>query len=302
MAINPILMTHVNATQHASFGAATTYRAGGTARVMLRINSIDELAAIAPVLAETRSITILGNGSNMLVSDKEFDGVVVVLGASFEYLDIRPEADGEALVTLGGAIDLPVAARRIVEAGLTGFEWAVGVPGTAGGATVMNAGGHGSDMAASVVSASIWRIDECRAEEVAAKDLAFGYRNSSLGKRDIVLSVTLLLRTGDIDTSRAMLKEIVRWRRDNQPGGANAGSVFQNPEGAKAGALIEQCGLKGLRRGTAQVSEKHANFIQSDDGGSASDVRDLIRHVHDEVLRLTGVDLHTEIRFVGFDE
>lgn len=302
MVIDPSLYSSPIATSHGPYGASTTYRTGGTARLLLRIDSLEDLTTLAPALAASNPVTVLGNGSNTLVADREFDGVVVVLGPSFETLTIVAQNETTSLVTLGGAIDLPVAARRIVEAGLSGFEWAVGVPGTAGGATVMNAGGHGSDMAASVVSASIWRIDERRVQDVPANELEFGYRRSALSSRDIVLSVTLQLEAGSSEASKEMLKEIVRWRRENQPGGANAGSVFQNPENAKAGALIEQCGLKGLRRGSAYVSEKHANFIQSDEGGSASDVRELIRYVHDEVLRQTGVDLRTEIRFVGFHE
>jgi UDP-N-acetylmuramate dehydrogenase len=289
-------------TPHGAFGALTTYRTGGAARGFVTIDTREQLASLAAELASCERITVLGNGSNMLVADHEYDGLVVHLGESFTSLAIGPTEGTAAAVTIGAALDLPVAARRIADSGFTGFEWAVGVPGTIGGAVTMNAGGHGSDMAAAVTSVELWRIDEQRLEVVPAQRLNFAYRSSVIGPRDIVLSATIRLNVGVAETSKEQLKEIVRWRREHQPGGSNAGSVFRNPVNESAGAIIERCGLKGHRIGTAQVSEKHANFILSDEQGLSSDVRALIRHVHDEVLRREGLELVTEIRFVGFDE
>ncbi|CAB4783733.1 MAG: UDP-N-acetylmuramate dehydrogenase [Actinobacteria bacterium] len=285
-----------------AFGALTTYRTGGQARGFVTFNTREELVAMGAELATCERITVLGNGSNMLVADSEYNGLVVHLGESFTSLVIDATAQGRALITIGAALDLPIAARRIADSGLTGFEWAVGVPGTIGGAVTMNAGGHGSDMAAAVTSVELWRIDEQRIDVIAAENLQFAYRSSAIGPRDIVLSVTLRLKEGEAQASKDQLKEIVRWRREHQPGGSNAGSVFRNPPNESAGSIIERCGLKGHRIGTAQVSEKHANFIQADEHGSSNDVRALIRYVHDEVLRREGIDLVTEIRFVGFDE
>lgn len=287
---------------HGAFGALTTYRTGGVARGFLTIDTREQLTTLGAELAACERITVLGNGSNMLVADGEYDGLVLHLGESFSTLTISPTNQGRTAVTIGAALDLPIAARRIAESGLTGFEWAVGVPGTIGGAVTMNAGGHGSDMAAAVTSVELWRIDEQQFADVDAENLHFGYRSSAIGPRDIVLSATILLREGVAQVSKEQLKEIVRWRREHQPGGSNAGSVFRNPPNESAGSIIERCGLKGHRIGTAHVSEKHANFIQADEQGNSSDVRALIRFVHDEVLRREGIDLLTEIRFVGFDE
>jgi UDP-N-acetylmuramate dehydrogenase len=287
---------------HGAFGALTTYRTGGTARGFVTVDTRAELEVLGADLAACPRITVLGNGSNMLVADGNYDGLVVQLGDSFAALEFGHVEHEAALITIGAALDLPIAARRIADSGFTGFEWAVGVPGTIGGAVTMNAGGHGSDMAAAVIAAEVWRIDEQRVEVLTAEMLRFAYRSSAIGVRDIVLSATIRLHTGVVERSKDQLKEIVRWRREHQPGGPNAGSVFRNPSAESAGKVIERCGLKGHRIGTAQVSEKHANFIQADANGSSADVRALIQYVHDEVLRREGIDLLTEIRFVGFDE
>ena len=303
MSIENVLKSAANlGIPHGAFGALTTYRTGGEARGFVTINTREQLVAHGPELASCEQITVLGNGSNMLVADSEYDGLVVRLGESFTSLEIGRTEGATALITIGAALDLPIAARRIADSGFMGFEWAVGVPGTVGGAVTMNAGGHGSDMAAAVTSVELWRVDEQRVEVVPAQRLNFAYRSSAIRPRDIVLSATIRLNVGVVQASKEQLKEIVRWRREHQPGGSNAGSVFRNPVDESAGSIIERCGLKGHRIGTAQVSEKHANFIQSDEHGLSSDVRALMRYVHDEVLRREGIDLTTEIRFVGFDE
>ena len=280
----------------APFGQKTTYRVGGRSRAQLTIDSYEQLRAAGEWLRDIASVYVLGNGSNTLVADDGFDGLVIVLGDEFDAIEFH----GDYSVTVGAAVDLPVAARRLVDRGYRGFEWAVGVPGTLGGAIAMNAGGHGSDMSTSVVSVRLWDIDAGAQRDVPAADMRFGYRTSAVTDRHIVLNATLQLREGDPDEGREILRDIVRWRRDNQPGGANAGSVFRNPDTGAAGALIDACGCKGFRLGSAFVSEKHANFIQVDTGGQADDVRALMRHVHDVVQNERGVDLRSEIRLVGF--
>jgi UDP-N-acetylmuramate dehydrogenase len=194
-----------------------------------------------------------------------------------------------------------VLARRAADAGWSGLAWAVGVPGSVGGAVRMNAGGHGSDMAASVVRYSWVELlgDQRGTDEVARLD--YHYRSSSITASQLVVSAELAVRRGHAEEERAAVAEIVRWRREHQPGGANAGSVFANPEGDAAGRLIEAAGLKGFRLGTAQVSPKHANFIQADRGGSADDVRALMEHVRQTVADHSGVTLRTEVRLLGFD-
>lgn len=281
----------------APFGARTTYRVGGSAQALWSVSSREDLERAGDALRDIDTIYVLGNGSNTLVCDGGFKGLVIVLGSGFE--DLVSHENGR--IDAGAALDLPVVARRSVEVGFRGFEWAVGVPGTIGGAVAMNAGGHGSDMAASLVSVDVWDVDTASFATLSLDELAFGYRRSAITSRQIVVSATLQLEVGDADEGREMMREIVRWRRENQPGGANAGSVFQNPSDASAGSLIDGCGLKGRRVGSAYVSEKHANFIQAEAGGSANDVATLMSLVHDTVLAERGIDLHTEIRMVGFE-
>jgi cell division septal protein FtsQ len=199
---------------------------------------------------------------------------------------------------------LPVAARQSVHRGLKGFEWGVGVPGTIGGAVRMNAGGHGSDMASSLVSARIFHLLRGVEAHVDAVDLGLRFRGSAIADHHVVLSATLNLGWAtDSDAGETQLSEIVKWRRENQPGGQNAGSVFVNPVPGEvsAGALIDQIGMRGFRIGTAHVSEKHANFIQSDEGGLASDVVQVMAEIRRRVKESTGYDLRSEIRLAGFD-
>ncbi len=265
-------------------GARTTYRVGGTAALMSEPPDEDALLAVAGALDGLEvPVLVVGNGSNLLVSDQGFRGLAVLLGAGFGCLAI----DGLE-VRAGAALDLPALARRTAAAGLRGLEWAVGVPGTVGGALRMNAGGHGSETAATLVG---FRWVDLRAGVVAdapAERLAATYRHTSLSPTEVVVEATFRLEPGDPLESRAAIDEIVRWRRANQPGGSNAGSVFTNPPGDSAGRLIDACGLKGERVGTAEVSRKHANFIQVDRGGSADDVRDLIERVRRVVGAATG--------------
>jgi UDP-N-acetylmuramate dehydrogenase len=165
----------------------------------------------------------------------------------------------------------------------------------------MNAGGHGSDMAACLVRYRWLDLlsDDGGVDDVARLD--YGYRRSAVRPSQVVLEAELAVARGSSDEEQANVSEIVKWRREHQPGGSNAGSVFTNPEGDSAGRLIEAAGLKGFRFGTAQVSEKHANFIQADKGGRADDVRALMEHVRTVVRDHSGVDLQTEVRLLGFD-
>lgn len=229
------------------------------------------------------------------MADSGFEGLVLALGPGFDTLEV----DGH-LVRAGAALSLPVLARRTAAAGLTGLEWAVGVPGSVGGAIRMNAGGHGSDTAATLVGFRWIDLATGSAGDSSADRLEPGYRQTALSATEVVVSGTFLLVPGEPDQGAATIAEIVRWRRANQPGGSNAGSVFVNPPGDSAGRLIDACGLKGFRIGTAEVSTKHANFVQADPGGAAADVLSVIEHVRAVVARSTGTDLRTEVRLVGF--
>ncbi len=169
----------------------------------------------------------------------------------------------------------------------------------------MNAGGHGSDIASCLVEATIVDLRGDNSGEISkrtAEELGFGYRRSAIRDSELVISARFELRSGDIATSEAKLSEIVQWRRANQPGGQNAGSVFANPEGDSAGRLIDQAGLKGLRIGSAVVSDKHANFIQADPNGSADDVFALIRAIQAKIFETQGLVLRAENHLIGFDE
>jgi UDP-N-acetylmuramate dehydrogenase len=277
-------------------GPRTTYRVGGPAALLLEAASVDDLrAARDAVVATGVPVLVVGKGSNLLVADAGFDGLAVVLGDAFGTIDVEGTT-----VRAGGAVALPVLARRTVAAGLTGLEWAVGVPGSVGGAVRMNAGGHGSDVAATLVGVRILDLAGGEDGEVPAARLDLGYRHSSVGPSAVVVEATFGLARGDREAGEALIADIVRWRRENQPGGPNAGSVFTNPEGDSAGRLVDAAGCKGLRWGSAQVSTKHANFIQADPGGSADDVYALMAEVRRRVARSAGIDLRPETVLVGF--
>ena len=285
------------ARRHHPLGALTTYRVGGSAALFVEADDEARLVAVGHALAGRNvPVLVVGRGSNLLVADRGFDGLAVSLGAGFETLSIEGTH-----VRAGAALSLPVLARRTAAAGLHGLEWAVGVPGSVGGAIRMNAGGHGSDTAATLVRYRWVDLATGTAHGAPAERLGAGYRHTSVAPTEMVTEGTFRLEAGDPATARATIDEIVRWRRANQPGGSNAGSVFTNPPGDSAGRLIEACGLKGTRMGTAEVSTKHANFIQADPGGSADDVLALIDQVRTVVAATTGIELRTEVRLVGFD-
>jgi UDP-N-acetylmuramate dehydrogenase len=278
----------------------TTYRVGGPAALFVRPRTIDDMAVIArAVEASDLPVLVVGRGSNLLVADDGFRGIAI----SLSILGTSIEIEGTC-VHAGGAVALPVLARRTVASGLTGFEWAVGVPGTVGGGVRMNAGGHGSDIASSLRSVELFDIGRAAATVLPAAVLGLRFRGSDIGDRQVVVAATLDLAPGSVERSTAELDEIVRWRREHQPGGQNAGSVFVNPVPGEvtAGELIDRVGLRGLRIGSAHVSDKHANFIQGTDGGSATDVLRVIETVRRVVAEETGFVLRSEVRLVGFPD
>ena len=287
-----------DAVTDAPLGSRTTYRVGGTADVA--IEAADELALVTVARSLDGldvPVLVLGNGSNLLVADAGFRGLVVLLGTGFGELSITGTE-----VRAGGSLALPTLARRTAAAGLRGLEWAVGVPGSVGGAVRMNAGGHGSDTAATLVRYRTVDLVTGAVVEAPASVLEATYRSTTVSSTDVVVDATHRLVVGDPVVAKAEIDEIVRWRRANQPGGANAGSVFTKPPGVSAGRLIDASGLKGLRIGTAEVSNKHANFIQADRNGSADDVRRVMDKVRSVVLEASGIELATEVRMVGFDD
>jgi UDP-N-acetylmuramate dehydrogenase len=308
------LARELGGVRHRALGELTTYRVGGAAAVFVHVESMGHLERVAAILAAVDvPVLVIGRGSNVLVADRGFAGVALQLGDFASQCDTPIVHDtgrsstGQSFtvtVTVGGSALLPVVARRTVAAGLTGFEWAVGVPGTIGGGVRMNAGGHGSDMASSLLDVDLVDLRKGRRERRSAAEVGLRFRGSDLSDHDIVVSARLGLSPGDIDESQRVIDDIVAWRREHQPGGQNAGSVFVNPIPGEltAGELIDRAGLRGLRIGSAMVSMKHANFIQADVGGRADDVRAVIEHVRREIRDRFDIVLRTEIRQVGFDD
>ncbi len=284
----------------APLGDRTTWRVGGPAAVTVRVDSTDDLQRLGAVLPTEVPRLVLGRGSNLLVADAGFPGVVVDLGPGFETVAI---GDDDEVVHAGGATALPVLARQCAATGHAGLGFYVGIPGTVGGAVRMNAGGHGRSTAEVLRRVEVVDLDGggTRAA-LGVEDLDLGYRSSSLGDGQVVTWAEFEVTAGDPDALRAEVRDIVRWRTEHQPGGANAGSVFTNPPGDHAGRLIDEvCGLGGLRVGNAVVSTKHANFMQAEAGATAADVHQLIARVRDRVGRETGIWLEPEVHMVGFE-
>jgi len=284
------------ARRRVPLGPLTTYRVGGPAALLVELGGDDDTTAAAEaVSASGVPVLAVGRGSNLLVADSGFPGLAVTLGERYAFIEID-----DMRVRAGAAVSLPVLARRTAAAALTGMEWAVGVPGSVGGAVRMNAGGHGSDISRTLTAAHVLDLASGDDRVVAPDGLRFSYRSSSVGADQIVLEAEFTLAPGDRRASETEIAEIVRWRRENQPGGSNAGSVFTNPRDDSAGRLIEAAGLKGLRVGSAHVSPKHANFFQADEGGSADDVHALVMGVQRLVEQRMGVRLEPELRMIGF--
>jgi len=284
-------------------GPMTTCRVGGTAALYAEVNSLDDVAAVARAVAQSGlPLLTIGRGSNMLVSDAGFVGIAMLMGEGFATVDLDPSDN--TIVVAGGATPLPVLARRTVKEGLAGLEWCVGVPGTVGGAVRMNAGGHGADVEESLIDVVVFDIVARETRLVPRSGLELRFRGSNVTSSQVVISARFKLEVGEPGLGEKVLGDIVRWRRDNQPGGQNAGSVFVNPfDGAEsAGRLIDELGLKGFRLGSAQVSPKHANFIQVDEAGSADDVRALMDDVVRRVDDAFGITLRSEIRLIGFGD
>jgi len=284
------------------FTSLTTYGLGGPAAVFVRARAASDLQAVARALRPGVPFLCVGRGSNLLVADEGFAGVVVVLDGPLAELGFD---SFRSVVVAGGGVKLPVLARQAAAAGWGGVEFFAGIPGSVGGAVRMNAGGHGKETVE--VLRRAWVVDlgaggDAAVEERAVAALDLTYRHSNLGPAHVVVRAEFAVTARPAEECKAEIDEVVRWRRANQPGGNNAGSVFTNPPGDSAGRLIDACGLKGFRVGTAWVSERHANFFQAEpDGrGRAADVVDLVLEIQRRVEVETGVHLVPELRRVAF--
>lgn len=276
--------------------AHTTFKIGGAADILITVRTIDELqTAVNACKASDIPVMILGNGSNLLVSDNGIEGAVITLDGDFKEITV----DGDT-ITSGAGAKLSRLCSVALENSLTGLEFAYGIPGSVGGAMYMNAGAYGGEMKDVALSVTALTPDgEIR--EVPAEDLQLGYRTSVFKTNgDIILFSKYKLEQGDQAAIKAKMDDVMDRRKTKQPlEFPSAGSVFKRPEGAFAGTLIEQCGLKGKTVGGAQVSEKHAGFIINIGGGTCDDVMGLVKLVQDTVKAETGYFLEREIIRTG---
>jgi UDP-N-acetylmuramate dehydrogenase len=278
----------------------TTMRVGGAAAALVSADTVDDLRAVAGVAARTGAPwVVIGRGSNLLVADAGWPGIVIVLGRGFRGVDV----DGGA-VRAGAAEPMPALAGSVARRGLAGLAFGVAIPGTVGGAVRMNAGAHGRETRDVLVWADVVRMDAGgRLERWDARRLAFSYRHSALAPDGVVTRAAFQLAHADADQIAADMAEMRQWRRDHQPiNEPSCGSVFRNPPGDSAGRLIEAAGCKGLRIGGAEISRRHANFITVGPGARAADVHALIRTARRRVEEHAGVTLRTEVVLVGFEE
>ena len=273
----------------------TTYRIGGPAALLVVCDTIADLSSVFTLLCdEGLPWTVLGKGSNVLVSDAGFEGAVIILGKEFKRH--RTEV---GQVRSGAGVTLAALVQDAYSRGLSGLEFAVGIPGTVGGALAMNAGSRDQWIGERVESVTLYVPGE-GLMVVRGAEIEWGYRSSGLPERGVIVECSLALEEGDCERIRRTMDARFLSRKSTQPVGTpNAGSVFINPEGDSAGRLIQACGLKGFRFGGAQVSEVHANFIVNTGSATAADVLDLIDHVRGVVRERHGIELETELRFLG---
>jgi UDP-N-acetylmuramate dehydrogenase len=279
----------------------TAARLGGKGDwVYIAKNSTDELVeVVSTAWQQGLPVRVLGSGANVLVSDKGVRGLIVI--NDVDEIQTGEWHDGRNLSATSG-VSLTHLSRKCLSFGLSGFEWAVGVPGTVGGAIVNNAGAHGSDMSANIADVVVLEAEK-GVQLYTGEDLCFGYRTSMLKKledrRFLVLLATFCFTPENPDIIRSKMDEYNAYRKRTQPQGASLGSIFKNPPGDYAGRLIESAGLKGYQIGTAQVSPVHANFFLNTGQSTAQDYYDLIQHVREVVKKQCGVELEPEIEFVG---
>lgn len=274
----------------------TTFRIGGPADFLVEVADRHELAGLLAMASrEGLPVYLLGNGSNLLVSDDGVRGLVVILTGEFDQFSVEGTT-----VRAGGGYNLPKLSNQVAKLGLGGIEFACAIPGTVGAGLMINAGAHGGDLSKVVTHATVVWSDG-RLERLSSEQIGFGYRSSRLqATAAIVVEVEMALRSRALTEMEAEMRHHLERRRATQPlRFPNAGSIFKNPAGDYAGRLIEQTGLKGVREGAAQVSERHANFIVNLGEATAKDVLVLMDRVRSEVQKRFGVRLEAEVKIWG---
>lgn len=275
----------------------TSFKAGGHAAEMVIVDTVEELQEVLrEIHREEKKWLMLGNGSNTLISDKGFDGLVVKLGNSFADVTVM-----EDCLICGTAALMSVVAKIALREELSGFEPLSGIPGSLGGAVFMNAGAYGGEMKDIVESATLVSRDGETVRTVKGEDMDFGYRHSILEETgEVAVSVKLKLKKGNRDEISAQMQELMKRRNEKQPVQyPSAGSFFKRPPGYFAGKLVQDAGLKGLTVGGAQVSELHSGFVINIGGATATDIIDLMHLVQNTVYDKFGVKLEPEVRIIG---
>lgn len=281
--------------ENALLGPLTTYGFGGPARFLVTVDGEQDLRDAWEIAAAAGlPVVALGRGSNIVVADDGFEGVIVHAGPGLSRRSV-----GEDVVA-GAGTPLPLLARESSRAGRGGLEFFTGIPGSVGGAVRMNAGCHGAETSEVLISARVFDGLSGAIADHSPSDLGLGYRHSNLDDTSFVIEARFATVPRTRTESEDLIRKITRWRRDNHPGGTlNAGSVFKNPEGDTAGRIVDSLDLKGFSSGAVSVSERHANFFVAGPGASAGDVHSLVMEVKRRVFAATGIDLEPEIRFVG---
>ena len=292
---------HADVLEDVPLNKYNTYHIGGITKYLVSPLSINDLVEVIKLLDENKvPYFILGNGSNVVLSSKKFEGAIIRLN-NIAGIAIHPELS-RAYAEAGAMF--PKLVMESIEKGLTGLEFAGGIPGTIGGSIYSNAGAYNACIMDYVESVTVLNKETYEIEELEHEDITYSYRNTMFKeeKKYIVLSAKFYLKPGEKANSLAILEDRKRRRLESQPlEYPSAGSVFRNPDGDFAGRIIEECNLKGTSIGGAEVSEKHANFIINKDNATSDDVYELINLVHDTVLEKTTVDLKIEQEFIGWD-
>ena len=281
---------------HFRLAPLTSFRIGGPAALYLEPESDADLVAAGEAVRETGiPFVVLGKGSNVLVADAGFAGLVLRLGRGYRWA----AREGDRL-TAGGAMPLPALAGVALSHSLAGLEFGVAIPATLGGAVRMNAGAHGHELAEVLETVEVFELIAGAPRRIAAADAGLSYRRSELPADAVVVGSTVALEPGERSGIRALMDEARDWRRRTQPlAEPNCGSVFKNPPDDHAARLIEEAGGKALTVGGASVSAKHANFIVASEGASAADVVELIRSIQEVVEASSGIRLEPEVHLVG---
>lgn len=280
----------------------TSLKIGGPAEILVEISDEEQAAEVLKIAARHGvPVTVIGNGSNLLVRDGGLKGLTLRFAEKFSDISSPSTRDGHTFILTAQAGAAMVAlANAAADAGLSGLEFAAGIPGTVGGGVRMNAGAYGGEIGDLVVNVACVTPDG-EMVNYSREEMGFAYRSSRIAD-EIVLYVTFRLRKGQEDAVRVAMRELNSRRRDKQPITLPCcGSTFKRPPGRFAGELIDNCGLKGYRIGGVTVSEKHANFLVNDQNGTAKEYLELIAHVQRVVKEQTGIDLVPEVQIIGED-